>query len=224
MNKTVFFNWYQVFVLLICMLIYSCEREDNPVVIHWEKDFVVDLQVVTEGFDGKQNWFQPRVAWTGNNEEYSLIMQPWYISASDYFGTYHEMLSKDGGRTWSGPTSLDYSLGDQFKGDTLLRIADVNSQYHAKSNTILAVGGVCEYLDGRDLGMVKNTCYFTYDNTTKRYNSYKILEKPSEELFAYSYPGCSQWVELDNGGILQPFRMWDERGGAVLLYYCPLLI
>jgi hypothetical protein len=67
--------------------------------------------------------------------------------------------------------------------------------------------------------MVKNTCYFTYDNTTKRYNSYKILEKPSEELFAYSYPGCSQWVELDNGDILQPFRMWDERGGQ---FYCTI--
>lgn len=217
MKKIFSLNVKDVFILLFCLLIYNCKNEDNPVDIHWERNFVVDLQVITEGFDGKQTWFQPRVAWTGNSGEFSLIMQPWYISASDYFGTYHEMLSQDGGKTWNGPTLLDTSLGDRFKGDTLVRIADVNSQYHSKSNTILAVGGVCEYLDGKDLGMVKNTCYFTYDNNTRRYNAYKILEKPSDKLFSYSYPGCSQWVELDNGDILQPFRMWDAAKGQ---FYC----
>ncbi len=204
------------FCLSITILI-SCENEDNPFEHQWEKSFCVDLQVVIEGFEGTQNWFQPRVAQTGKFGEFSLIMQPWYFSISDYFGTYHEMHSYDEGLTWSAPKSLDETLGDQFRGDTLIRIADVNTQYHKKSNRILAVGGVCEYLNGRQLGMVKQTCYFSYNPNTRQYSPYKILEMPSDSLFVRSYPGCSQWVDLPDGDILQPFRMWDEKEGQ---FYC----
>lgn len=140
-------------------------------------------------------------------------MQPWYTSASDYFGTYHEMHSYDGGNTWSDPSSLEKSLGDKYVGDTLYRIADVNAQYHSHSNTILAVGGVVRYLNGKSLGYVQKTCYFTYNNKNRQYGYYKTLEMPDDPLFSYSYPGCSQWVDLPNGDILQPFRMWIESKG-----------
>lgn len=40
---------------------------------------------------------------------------------------------------------------------------------------------------------------------------------PSDSIFMYTYSGCSQWVELPNGDILQPFRMWDDKLGQ---FYC----
>lgn len=202
--------------LLLFFILSACTSADNGVDVSWKKSFDVELQVVTEGFDGTQNWLQPRVAWTGNENEYSLIMQPWFFSISDYIGTYHEMHSFDGGETWSNPIVLEDSLGDKFRGDTLIRIADVNIQYHAKSHTILGVGGVCEYVNGLH-GAVKETCYFSYNSASRKYSSYKILEMPSDSLFFYSYPGCSQWVDLPDGDILQPFRMWNEKEGK---FYC----
>lgn len=179
----------------------------------YRKDYSVDLQILTEGFDSTYNWFQPRVAFTGVPGEYSLIMQPWIFSTSDYFGIYHEMHTYNKGSSWTSPVSLMDSLGEIYVEDTLLRIADVNSQYHAQTNKILAIGGVCRYLGENQIGYVRNTCYFSYDPQSRTYSSYKILQMPNDTLFQYSYPGCSQWVELDNGQILQPFRMWDDTRG-----------
>ena len=204
-------------VFVIVGLCLSCTNEDKPLKTEWKEKYDVELQVVIEGFNGTQNWFQPRVAWTGKEGEYSLIMQPWYFSISDYFGIYHEMHSYDGGTSWHSPISLEDSLGDKFRGDTLIRIADVNTQYHSKSRTILGVGGICEYLDGLQFTAVRHTCYFSYSPVSNGYSSYKVLRMPSDSIFMYSYPGCSQWVELPNGDILQPFRMWDDKLGQ---FYC----
>lgn len=202
-----------LYLIVFCFTILSCDKQDNASIAEFQKNFTVDLQVVTEGFDGEKCWFQPRIAYTGQEDEYSLIMQPWYTSASDYFGTYHEMHSYDGGNTWSAPSSLEEALGDKYVGDTLYRIADVNAQYHPHSNTILAVGGVVRYLNGKSLGYVQKTCYFNYSSAIRKYSSYKILDMPDDPIFSYSYPGCSQWVDLPNGDILQPFRMWIESKG-----------
>lgn len=179
----------------------------------YRKDYTIELQVLTEGFDSTKNWFQPRVAYAGFPGEYSLIMQPWIFDVSDYFGLYHEMHTCNKGTSWSNPVSLVDSLGDVFVDDTLFRIADVNTQYHAFSNKILAIGGICRYLGVNQISPVRNTCYFSYDPLSKKYSSYKTLQVPNDTLFRYSYPGCSQWVELDSGRILQPFRMWDETTG-----------
>lgn len=208
-------------LFLLFVLTYnsiSCgNRKVESEISNWERDFEVELQIVTEGFEDGWNWIQPRVARTGNDKEYSLIMQPWYYSISDYIGPYFEMRSMDGGESWSNPVSLADSLGDKYKGDTLIRIADVNIQYHKKSNTILGVGGVCYYSNGYQIGMAKQTCYFTYNRNTHKYGPYKILQMPDDKIFAESYPGCSQWSDLPNGDILQPFRMWDEERGQ---FYC----
>lgn len=187
----------------------------TPSISLYEKDFSVDLHVAYEGFDGEKSWFQPRIAWTGNSGEYTLIMQPWYISQSDLFGVYHEMKSFDGGLSWSNPYSLEEYLGDRYEdeGNVVVRIADVNTQHHYKSNRILAIGGVVRYKDWKQTSAVKQTCYFSFNPLTNSWSDYKVLTMPNLSLFDYSYPGCSQWVELPNGDILQPFRMWDNNTG-----------
>lgn len=84
-ERSLTFLWITVLLLFV-----GCNNENRPAEYHWKEEYNVDLQTVIEGFDGTQSWFQPRVAQTGIDGEYSLIMQSWFISISDYLGTYHK--------------------------------------------------------------------------------------------------------------------------------------
>lgn len=201
------------FVLL--SLFVGCEKLDNTEK-SWTKTMEVNLQVVAEGYDGHQTWFQPRVTKTGKKNEFSLLLQPWFTEISDYFGTYHEMRSTDGGSSWSNPISLVDSLGDCFKGDTLLRLADVNAQFHERTKTILAIGGVAEYVNGHQPGMVDKIGYFSCSSDDRKYSSYRLLEIPSGLDVSNAGYGCSQWVELPDGDILLPIQMWNKSKGQFI--------
>ena len=68
-----------LFLLLFCCTLFSCDKQDNFTPVEYQKKFDVNLEVIREGFDGSKCWFQPRIAYIGQKNEYSLIMQPWYM-------------------------------------------------------------------------------------------------------------------------------------------------
>ncbi len=211
--------YYQFFLfLLLTNTQISCNKEfEEPLSLEEQEARIqINVMTVAEGYDGEKVWFQPRVCQTeSKKKKYVLLMQPWYTKQSDLFGMYHCMYSEDG-NNWNEPVAIDPQLADRFENhdSILVRIADVNTQFHTKSHKILAIGGVVRYnQNGKQIGPVSNTCFFSYDPRTETWEEYQMLNLPKLKIFDYSYPGCSQWVENSDGSILIPLRMYNKELG-----------
>ncbi|WP_201767086.1 sialidase family protein [Novipirellula maiorica] len=99
--------------------------------------------------DGQsETWFHPRACMVprGDGSSFALMTMQW-IRGSDYFGPVHWTRSDDQGTTWSDPEPID-ALGrvPVPEHDGLMAgVCDVVPEYHAMSNTVLAMGHVVFY-------------------------------------------------------------------------------
>ncbi len=75
-------------------------------------EYRVQLDVVSDGFDGKFCWFHPRAgAIPGDPATVVLTMQRWRLAASDVFYPVSSQWTRDYGRTWSPTVEHTNTLG-----------------------------------------------------------------------------------------------------------------
>lgn len=91
------------------------------------------------------SWFQTRPASLGNGR-LVMTMQP--ITGSDHYGAVVETTSEDSGEHWSAPQPVPGFECEELSGGVLMGICDVVPEYHAPTDTVLAIGHNVYYRDG----------------------------------------------------------------------------
>lgn len=100
--------------------------------------------------DGKgKTWFHPRACvLPGPDGNPIVLMNLQEIGGSDYFGQVHWTTSSDLGKSWSDPIPIDAFGRDPVPGrpdDLRAAVCDVTPQYHAPSDSVIALGHVVFY-------------------------------------------------------------------------------
>ncbi len=116
-----------------------------------QKDVVKSIERVTlrKWSDDQITWFLPRTTVVPSAKGAKLLMTLQEISGSDYYGPVKWRESADLGKTWS--PMLDVPGWGRRKLDDGVEeaISDVVPEYHAKSNTVLAIGQTLFYKGGK---------------------------------------------------------------------------
>lgn len=162
--------------------------------------------------DGRATtWFHPRVCMVpGEDGEPVALMNLQEIGGSDYFGPVHWSESKDLGRTWSEPTPIS-SLGREpvvGRTDGLMAgVCDVTPQYHAPTETVIALGHVVFYKGDYFARKEQLSRYPVYVTRSKdgTWSARKIL-RWDDPRGAFIYTNnCGQRVVLPSGDVQMSF-------------------
>src|SRR5947209_7433225 len=99
----------------------------------------VQLDVISEGFDGKFCWFHPRAgAIPGDSPTVVLTMQRWRLAASDVFYPVSSQWTRDFGKTWSPIVEHTDTLGrHKLDNGHEEGICDFTPKWHVKTRTLL---------------------------------------------------------------------------------------
>jgi hypothetical protein len=161
-----------------------------------------------DNLDGKSTtWFHPKVCMiprVGKSPLALMTLQP--IAGSDYFGPVHWSASEDFGKTWSDPVQIPGFERREVPGHEglLAGVCDVVPEYHANTNTVLAVGEIVFYRGTKfgakdQLSRYPVYCVRKADGT---WSDRKILEWDDPRGgFIYSN-NCGQRVNLPGGDVL----------------------
>ena len=162
--------------------------------------------------DGKSlSWFHPRACMIpGKDGKPMALMTLQKIGGSDYFGPVHWSISKDKGKTWSNPQPIA-AFGRQpvsGRSDNLkAAVCDVTPQYHAPTNTVIALGHVVFYKGeyfARGEQLPRYPLY-AIRNADKSWSDRKILKWDDPRgAFIYSN-NCGQRVVMPDGQVQMAF-------------------
>ncbi len=154
-------------------------------------------------------WFHPRACMIPGKNGPTALMNLQEISGSDYFGQVHWSTSDDLGRTWSPPKPIAAFARDPVPGHPGLKagVCDVTPQYHAPTDTVLALGHVVFYRGPR----------FARGDQLARYPVYAVRRRDGtwsprrilpwdDQRGAFIYSNnCGQRVVMPNGDIIMSF-------------------
>jgi hypothetical protein len=181
--------------------------------------FSIRLDVITEGYDRKSDWFQPRVAVIPPATAV-VTMTKAQLWGSDIFTAVQEMRSDDFGRTWSKP-KVHATLGRRKLPDGVETCpCDLTPAWHAKTGKLLMTGHTANYHAGARGGLVldgshtRDTSYSVYDAARQTWAEWKTLQLPDREHFFWAMAGCTQRVDLPNGEILLPLYCMDHNSAG----------
>ncbi len=109
----------------------------------------IERSVIFGGRKTGDTWFQPCACMTPAENGNLALMTLQRISGSDYYGRPHWTVSKDLGTTWRRPEPIPglerRKLGDGWEEG----VCDLVSEYHPKTQTVLAIGHNVYYRGGR---------------------------------------------------------------------------
>lgn len=165
----------------------------------------VDSSVIFFGRQAGPSWFHPRPCVVGGSDGPTVLMTLQLISGSDVFGPVHWTTTSDLGTTWSKPEPIP-GLGRRSLGDGWeIGVCDVVPEYHAKSDTVLAVGHDVYYEDGvlARPQRERRPVYVVRSNDGV-WSSPQHLEWDDPRTSAIFTCGCSQRVNLPDGEVLIP--------------------
>jgi hypothetical protein len=169
----------------------------------------------TGGFPGRKagtSWFHPRPCMVPAKNARLALMTLQSISGSDVFGPVHWTQSQDLGETWSEPQPIPgfarRNLGDgQEEG-----VCDVVPEYHASTNTVLAIGHNVYYRRGvlaRPQGS-RWPVYTVRAASGSWSPSEKLTWNDPRGAFIYTC-GCAQRVALPDCDVLIPLSFGPEE-------------
>ena len=173
--------------------------------------FRVQLDVVSEGYDGKTCWFHPRAgAIPGRSPTVVLAMQRWLLAHSDVFEALHSCYTTDLGKTWSPPVEHADTLGRHPEpGGVVVGICDFTPKWHARTKTLLGIGHTVRYLNDKLIAVrSRETAWSTYDPARKTWT-------PSESKRVPVIKG-TDWPTVIVAGWLLRTRMEGRERTSVL--------
>ena len=167
----------------------------------------VQLDVVSEGFDGATCWFHPRAgAIPGAVPTVVLTQQKLNLKRSDVFYPVTSRVSTDLGATWTSIIEHGDTLGrHRIDAAREEAICDFTPKWHAQSGRLLGTGHTVFYKD--DVLMAvrpRDTVWSVYDPATRSWTAWAKLAMPGEPKFSASGAGSTQRVDLPNGDLLLP--------------------
>jgi len=168
----------------------------------------VQLDVVSEGFDGKTCWFHPRAgAIPGPTPTVVLTLQEWNVKRSDVFYPVASRTSSDLGATWSPIAVHADTLGrHRVDAEREEGICDFTPKWHAGSGRLLGTGHTVFYQNDVLVPVrPRHTVWSVYDPAARTWTPWAKLAMPDLPRFANAGAGSTQRVDLPNGDILLPF-------------------
>ena len=177
----------------------------------------VQLDVISEGYDGKSCWFHPRAGTIpGRLPTVVLTMQRWLLAHSDVFEPIHSFYTTDLGKTWSQPVEHADTLGRRSEPDgVVVGICDFTPKWHARAKTLLGIGHTVRNMDDKLIAVrPRETAWSAYDSARKTWTPWQILEMPKAEKFWNAGAGSVQRIDLENGDILLPIYFKSKSSKA----------
>jgi len=184
----------------------------------------ISKETLWKNRDGEnKTWMQTRTCMMpGADGKPVVLMTLQTIAGSDYYGPVHWSLSHDFGKTWSEPKPID-GLGREpvpGRDDGLqAAVCDVVPQYHAASQSVLALGHVVFYKGD----------YFAKDEQLPRYPVYVTRSKAGvwseRKKLEWDDPrgshiytnNCGQRVNLADGTVQMAFTFGPEHENRMVL-------
>lgn len=164
----------------------------------------IEPSIVHPNRDGETTtWFHPRGCLIPDSKGPLALLTMQEITGSDYYGPVHWPVSRDQARTWSEPKPIP-GLGRVPARDGLeVGIADVVPEYHARTRSVLAVGHIVYYKDGK-----KQTAprpLYPVNFTQKSDGSWTAPQKlvwDDPRCADLLSAGCGQQLTLPTGDVL----------------------
>jgi hypothetical protein len=175
----------------------------------------LQLDVVSEGFDGQTCWFHPRAgAIPGPVPTVVLTMQRWNVRRSDVFYAIASGLSADLGKTWTPFTEHPATLGRHpLGGGREEGVCDFTPKWHAATGRLLGTGHTVFYQDDVLTAVrPRHTVWSIFDPGTETWTPWARLEMPDVPEFSCAGAGSTQRVDRDDGDILLPIYSKDIPG------------
>lgn len=173
----------------------------------------IELYAASRGYDRETCWTQARAAvipasHPGEKPVGVLTMQRIHLAGSDDFEGIQNLLSTDGGETWSAPVKqAAYTRRTLETAPNLVEevVCDFAPKWHAASGQVLGTGHTAYYVNGHiPDGRPRCVSYGTYDDAAETWRPWRALALPEEPKFYNAGAGCAQRVDLPNGEILLP--------------------
>lgn len=173
-------------------------------------------KTIWENRSGKNtSWFHPKAAAITPSE---LLMTLQGIEGSDYYLPVHESISHDGGETWTPPSPIPDMGRLELERNITEGICDVVPEYHAPTQTVLAIGHNVYYRNGHLFDTLGDWGAVPDNIRLQRYPVYAVrnqygnwtavrrkLEIPEMNDTSTYVCGCSQRVFVESDQLLIPF-------------------
>ena len=183
----------------------------------------VNISKIDGSYDGKECFVHARMC--ALDEHYWVMtMQKLYVHGCDLFSPLFVSISRDGGKSWSKPEP-DGAFVINGDGDTEIVGCDATLLMHKKTGKAVITGNVAYY--GKDdtmpvLSAQNMTFYSVFDRKTERFSPIRFIDIPTEYEFRCCNPGCSQFIEEENGDLLIPVNICksDETYFVTMVMRC----
>ncbi len=198
---------------LACVVNAAAQPKDDPApkgkgrISAMPVGFKLQLDVVSDGYDGKTCWFHPRAgAIPGATPTVVLTMQKWDIKASDLFLPVQSQESKNLGKSWTPVVEHADTLGRRPEANgVVVGVCDFTPKWHAASKTLLGTGHTVRYKDDKLIPVrPREAVWSAYDPAKKTWSKWDILKMPDDPKWWNSGAGSTQRVDLENGDVLLP--------------------
>ena len=184
----------------------------------------IEIETIHRGRDGGLTWFLPRICMVPRaNGGSTALMTLQTIAGSDYYGPVHWRESQDLGRTWTPPLPVPGLGRRPFTAEIEEAVSDIMPLYHPKTGSVLAIGEIIYYRDGRYFPEQppRFPVYIVRD-AKGSWSERKRLDWDDPRANAIYAIGSSQSVILDSGDVLIPvsFRSRDRDDFGVTSLLC----
>jgi hypothetical protein len=181
-------------------------------------DYKIQLDVVSDGYDGKFCWMHPYAGTIpGETPTVVLTKQKLLLGHSDAFFPIHSQFSTDLGKTWSPLVEHKETLGRTQRSDGLIEgICDFVPKWHEASKQLIGTGHTVLYTPDNKIvvNQRRYPVWSVYDAKAQSWSKWSILKLPDEPLFWTAHAGCTQRLDLKNGDILLPIYSRAETSKA----------
>ncbi|QDU31773.1 hypothetical protein ETAA8_69330 [Anatilimnocola aggregata] len=166
----------------------------------------IERETIFRGRDGGTTWFSTRACAVPNKNGASMVfMMLAEITGSDYFGPVHSTQTTDLGKTWSEPVAVPMLGRTPREGGVQEGSCDWVPEFHAKTNTVLAMGHNVFYKGGRFYNEQppRHTVFAVRRASGEWGPPTKLEWNDPRGKFIYT-TNCSQRVTLPDGDVLVP--------------------
>jgi hypothetical protein len=182
------------------MWVTGCGRQRDPELIER-----IESSILWPGRTEGKTWFHPRGCMIPLKPNPVALMTCQTISGSDVFSQVFWSSSTDNGRSWTAPRPIA-SLGRrQLPGGIEEGTCDVVPDYHAGTDSVLAIGHNVYYKDDVLIQPYENRYpVYVVGDTKGNWSERKKLEWDHPGTEGIYTCGCAQRITLENGDIILP--------------------